>query len=120
MAAVDQIGQTLLVGAGTISAGSGSGVYIVTSRTNSDYDVAFEDIDDEDGALATRIILKRHEKLTLDLVCGIAAAPQTDFPVGSIAAHSDFNTWYVESLSVVKSGNAQRATVNLTNIGISA
>ena len=42
MAAVDQIGQSLLVGAGTISAGSGAGVYIVESRTDSGYDVQFE------------------------------------------------------------------------------
>jgi len=120
MAAVDQIGQTLLVGAGTISAGSGTGVYIVESRTTDGYDVAFEDIDDENGALVTRIILKRHQKLHLDLICGIAAAPETDFPEGSIAAHTDFTSYYVEAAPVTKTANAQRVSVDLVNLGITA
>jgi len=120
MAAVDQIGQSLLVGAGTISAGSGSGVYIVESRTDSGYDVQFDDIDDQDGALVTRIILKRHEKIHLDLICGLAAAPATDFPEGSICAHTDFSTWYVEAAPVTLTASAQRVSVDLTNLGISA
>jgi len=120
MAAVDQIGQTLLVGAGTISAGSGSGVYIVESRTDEGYDVSFDDIDDQNGALVTRIILKRHEKVHLDLICGLAAAPATDFPEGSICAHTDFSTWYVEAAPVTKTGSAQRVSVDLVNLGISA
>ena len=115
MAIVSQIGTTLSVGAGTIT-----GSYIVESREVNGFDVASEDIDNEDGALVTRLIFKRHAKITLNLICISGAAPATDFPEGQIAAHTDFTDYYVDSAKSTKSKGAERVVVNLTNIGVTA
>ena len=115
MAAVDQIGTTLIVGAGTIS-----GNYIVESQTDGNFDVSFVDVDDEDGALVTRIILKRHKKVHLELICKTGAAPETDFIEGQIAAATDFTNYYVEAATISKSPEAQKVSVDLVNIGVTA
>jgi predicted dinucleotide-utilizing enzyme len=108
-----QLGTTLDIGSGTIT-----GSYIVESVDEKDFDVDFEDIMDEDGARVTRLIFNRDEKITLNLICIDAAAPQTDFVVGTIATHTDFTTYYVDSATMTKSKSARRVTVNMTNIGI--
>ena len=113
MPVLDQIGTTLDTGAETIT-----GSYIVASRDINQKDVAFEDIDDENGALKTRLITKRHAKISLDLICISGADPATDFPVGDIAAHTDFTSYYVDSATLTKAGTAWRVRVEMTALGI--
>jgi len=113
MAIVNQIGETLAVGAETIT-----GSYIVESQEVYGYDVDSEDINDEDGALSARLIYKRHPKTRLSLICIEGAAPNVDFPEGQIAVHADFPDHYVDSAKVTKSKSAQRAEIELTNIGV--
>ena len=115
MAVLDQIGTTLATGAETIS-----GSYIVTSRDVNDKDIDMEDIDDENGARKTRLIKKRDEKVTLDLILLEGADPASDFPVGEIATHADFTDFYVDSAPLTKAATAHRVRVTLTNIGITA
>ncbi len=113
--AVNEVGTSLITGAGTIT-----GSYFVESRTDSEFEVDFEDINDQDGELATRIIKKRHEKVSLELICKLAAAPATDFPEGSMCLHTDFTTYYVEAAPIQKSASAQRVSVSLINLGVTA
>jgi len=113
MAVLDQIGTTLATGAETIT-----GSYIVQRREVSNFDVVSEDIDDENGALKTRLITKRHEKTRLELVLIDGALPATDFPVGNIAVHTDYTEWYVDSMVLTKAGTAHRASVEMTKLGI--
>lgn len=110
--ALEQIGTTLAVGAGTIT-----GSYICESREDHDKNVVYEDVDDEDGALESRVIFKREQKVTLNLICIEGAAPETDFPTGDLAAHTDFTNYFVDSCVVTRTKGAKRVTVNLTNIG---
>lgn len=113
--AVSEIGVTLIVGAGTIT-----GSYFVESRTDGEFEVDSEDINDQDGALATRIIKKRHAKVSLELICKLAAAPATDFPEGSMCVHTDFTTYFVEAAPIQLSSSAQRVSVSLINLGVTA
>jgi len=108
-----QIGTTLTIGAGTIS-----GSYIVLGRDDGGKDVAFEDVDDQDGALVTRIVYKTHAKIKLDLICLSGAAPETDFAEGGIATHTDFTGYFVNSAVISRSKSAKRVTVELVNLGI--
>lgn len=113
--AVNQIGTSLAVGAGTIT-----GSYYVESATNGEFEVASEDINDQDGALATRIITQRQAKLSLELVCKLLAEPETDFPEGQICPHTDFTLFYVESAPIQTSSSAKRVSVSLINLGVTA
>ena len=110
---VTQIGESLDLGAGTIT-----GSYIVESRDEADKDIDSEDIFDEDGARNTRIIYNSDDKISLNLICVNGALPQTDFVKGEIAAHVDFNDKYVEESTFTRSKSARRGTVTLVNIGI--
>ena len=113
MAVIDQIGTTLSTGAGTIT-----GSYIVERRVNGAIDVGLSDINDENGALKTRLILHRWPTIELDLICIDGALPETDFPEGNIATHADFTSYYVDSAPVTKIGGEERVSVKLTNLGI--
>ena len=113
MTIVNQIGETLAVGAETIT-----GSYIVESREVDGYDVDFEDINNEDGALNTRLIFKRHQKLRLSLINIDGAAPETDFVEGQIATHADFTDYFVDSAKTTKSKSAHRTEVELTILGV--
>jgi len=116
MAFLDQIGTTLATGAETIT-----GSYLVQSREQGEKDVDLTDVDDENGVLKTRLIKKRHAKLTLDAILIEGADPGTDFPVGAIAVHTDFTDYYVDSAVLTKDNSgAHRVRVSMTNIGISA
>ena len=110
---VAQIGTTLDIGAGTIT-----GSYIVEGSTDDDKNVESEDIDDENGELATRIVFKKHAKQPLELIALDGALPGTDFPKGEMCAHTDFTTWFVEDARSAKSKSAKRVSVELVNLGI--
>jgi len=113
MAIADQLGTTLAVGAGTIT-----GSYILERDESNGKDVDFEDIHDEDGALKTRLIFKKHAKRRLQLICIDGAAPETDFVVGACATHTDFTSWYVDDATIEKTKSAHRVSVEMTNLGI--
>ena len=109
-----QIGTALDAGSGTTI-----GNYIVESITTGDKDVHSEDIRDEDGVLATRIVKQTMNKISLSLIAKSGATPATDFPVGAMAVATGYTSYYVDSCSISKSENAARVSVSLTNIGIS-
>ena len=111
--AVAQIGTTLSIGAGTIT-----GSYIVESRVDGEKEVVYEDIDDENGELETRIVFKKLPQVTLNLICISGAAPATDFAQGAKATHTDFTAYFVDTASITRTKSAQRVTVKMTNIGI--
>ena len=112
--AANQIGTTLAIGAGTIT-----GSYLVESRDEYDFDVDQEDINDgSTGARATRIVYQRDAKTVLNLICLDGAAPETDFPKGTISPHTDFTTMFVEDCRVSRSRSAKRVAVTLVNLGI--
>ena len=112
--ATSQIGTTLAIGAGTIT-----GSYIVDTRDDGDFDVDMEDIiDGADGARETRLVYQRDAKYVLNLICLTGAAPETDFIKGTIAAHTDFSTMWVDDMRISTSKSAKRVSVTLINIGI--
>ena len=115
MAVLDIIGTDVETGAETIT-----GSYLVQSREVNDKDVDMEDIENENAARVSRLIKKRDEKITLDLILMTGADPATDFPVGAIAVHADFTNWFVDSAPLTKAGTAWRVRVSMTNIGITA
>ena len=108
-----QIGDTLTIGVGITI-----GTYYVESRDINDRDVRTEDINDEDGTLVTRIVLDKHDKVTLNLISQDDADPATDFPVGEISAATGFTDYYVESCVTSRTEGAARTTVSLINLGI--
>jgi len=114
MAVLDQIGTTLEAAVQATLAG-----YIVAGQDTLDKNVDSEDIDDEGGALKTRIIYKRHAKISLDLVV-VTGAYTTDFPVGQIAGATGYTTYFVESAVASKSRSATRVKVTLIDLGITA
>ncbi|MCE5317845.1 MAG: hypothetical protein LLG04_10895 [Parachlamydia sp.] len=115
MAILDSIGTTLTVGGQTAISG-----YFTESETVGEKEVASEDIDDNDGALATRLIFKRLPTVDLSLVCKASAVPTTDFPRGSKCPSTAgaYSGWFVDSCSAPKTKSAWRATVKLTSLGI--
>jgi len=116
MAILDTIGTGVQSGA-TPSVGTFTN-YIVQRVTEGDKDVEIEDIDDEDGKLAARLIFKRHAKLHLELVCKTSAAPATDFPKGNMCAITDLTAYYVDDAKIEKVKGATRVSADLSLIGI--
>ncbi len=114
MAVLDQIGTTLETAAQATLAG-----YIVAGQDTIDKNVDMEDIDDESGALKTRILYKRQPKVVLDLIV-VTGAYTTDFPVGAIAGATGWTTYFVESAVASKSRSATRVKVTLVDLGITA
>jgi len=110
-----QIGTDLAIGCGTIT-----GSYIVQSRDTKNFELDTERIFDENGALKTLLTFNSFEMIRLDLICITGAAPQTDFVMGQIAAHTDFTTFYVEDVTITQTKSAKRVSVSLKNLGITA
>lgn len=113
MAIVDELGTNLNTGALvtelTIPNASN---YIVQSVTENGKDVDFEDVFDADGARVTRLIFNRNPTVTVSLVCKNGAAPETDFPAGTMVA----TDWYVDSANVEKTKGAHTVSITLQKI----
>lgn len=114
--ALDYIGTQLKTGASE-TVGTWTN-YILQSVTANGKNVEIEDVDDADGALATRIIFKRHPKIVVEAVCKNAADPSTDFPEGDMCALTGLTAYYVESAPVTKVKGAWKVTATLVLIGI--
>jgi hypothetical protein len=122
MALLDTIGTTLATG-GQVSAGVGTFTnWTVEKTTTGDVNVDSEDIEDEDGALTSRLIFKRHAKITLSLISkgasGTAAQAKTDFPMGNMCTLTGLTSYFVESCSIENSKSAVRVSVTLILLGI--
>jgi hypothetical protein len=120
MAILDSIGTSLVVGGQSVIHGTTVTLtsYIVESATDGGKEVDMEDINDADGALSTRLIFKRHAKVSLKLISKTGATPLVDFPQGDMSVHTGLTEFYVDSLSIENSKSAQRVTLELTDIGI--
>ena len=108
-----QIGTDLSIGCGTIT-----GSYLVRSRTDGQKNVVMEDIEDQDGALYTRIVFRSEARPALELVCLTGALPETDFAEGAIATHADFTDHWVDSAPINRSKSAKTVSLQLHNLGI--
>lgn len=113
---LDYIGTQVQAGAAP-SVGTWTN-YIVQRVTEGEKEIDLEDIFDADGALVTRLIFRRHAKLTVEAVCKQAAAPATDFPQGDMATLTGLTAFYVDRCSIAESKGATTVSVELTNIGI--
>lgn len=114
--ALDYLGAELTTGA---APGAGTWTdYVVQRATINGKEVDFEDVFDAAGALATRIIFRRHDVLEVEAVLKSTAAPSTDFPPGDMCALADLTLWYVESAPVSKVKGANTVNVRLINLGI--
>lgn len=112
---LDHLGPELTTGA--VSAGTFTN-YILENVSVNDKQVDSEDVFDEFGKLAARIIFNRHDKLSITAYLKAAAAPDTDFPVGDLCAIAGLTDWYVESAPVAKVKGAAKITANLVKLGI--
>ena len=113
MAVLDQIGTDLQTGVSTLAG------YVVVSVTSGGKDVRFEDIIDENGALKTRLIFHRHDKIVAELIGLLGATPTVDFPEGQIASVGTFLTdAYIDSAKVTETGGAMKVSLEATAIGI--
>ena len=108
-----QIGAEYAVGVGTTLA-----TYTVSQITQGGRNVALSDVNDEDGALVSRLIKQKHAKVDLELVALTTADPDTDFPPGEIAAATGFTGYYVEDMNYVRTEDQMKVSVSLVNIGI--
>jgi len=86
--------------------------YIVQSVSENNREVDFEDVFDADGARVTRMIFNRNPSVTVNVVCKDGAAPETDFPPGTMVA----TDWFVESASIEKSKGAHTVAITLNKI----
>lgn len=118
--AVAQLGTDVNVGAGAVLHGiTGTFTnYYVQSISDGDKNVDFVDVDDADGVLTTRVILKRHEKAVLTLIPKLNTNPLTDFPVGDACAITGLTAFYVESMTVDKTKSPHVVTATLVKLGI--
>jgi hypothetical protein len=101
-----------------IGVGETLDTYTITSVNRGDKNVASSDVNDEDGALTSRLIKQRHDKVDLEMVAKTGAAPETDFPVGLISVATGFTSYYVESMSYVRTEDHMKVSVSLVNIGV--
>lgn len=108
-----QIGAEYAVGVGETLT-----TYTISQVTRGDKNVALSDVNDEDGALVSRLIKQKHAKVDLELIALTSADPDTDFPPGEIAAATGFTAFYVESQTHVRTEDQMKVSVSLVNIGI--
>ena len=108
-----QLGTEYSIGVGTTLA-----TYTISSFKAGDKNVAFSDVNDEDGALVSRLIKQKHAKVEMELLAKTGAVPDTDFPVGEIAAATGFTSYYVESMSHDRTEDQQKVSVSLVLLGI--
>lgn len=115
MAVVDSMGTSLIVGGQTVFTN-----YFTENETTGGAEVDSEDINNNDGALATRLIFKRLPTVDLSLICKASAAPATDFPQGDLAPSTagTYSGWYVDSLAVNKTKSATKVSVKLTSLSL--
>ena len=108
-----QLGTDYIIGVGTTLA-----TYTITSFKTGDRNVAFSDVNDEDGALVSRLIKQKHAKVQLEMVAKTGAAPATDFPPGEIAAATGFTAYYVDDMSYTRTEDQMKVSVSLVLLGI--
>ena len=110
-----QIGTVYEAGVGETLAG-----YTIETIDRGGKNVASNDINDEDGAVSSRLITQDHDLIDLVMVAKTGADPAADFPPGSIAAATGFTSYYVNSMVYSRSQNQMRVTVSLENIGVTS
>lgn len=123
MAAIEVLGTGVIQGANvsTATATVTFTNYIVENATEGGKNVDFEDVMDADGKRVTRIVFNREKKLTLTLICKTAATtPMTDFPEGDMCAITGLTTFFVDSCAVSRVKGANKVTVTLSEIFVSA
>jgi hypothetical protein len=109
--AATQLGSTLIIGGQRTLTN-----YIVSEETANDANVVMEDVEDADGAFATRIIFRNEGKIKVSLICRTGATPATEFPVGAMCTVTGLTGYFVDSAPIVKSKSAQKVTVEMTKI----
>lgn len=122
MALLDTIGAAVVTG-GQVAAGVGTFTnWTVIRCTTGDVNVDSEDLEDEDGGLVARLILKKHAKIGLTLESkgagGTAAQAKTDFPKGNLSALTGLTSYYVDDCSIDSSKSVVRVSVTLVLLGI--
>jgi hypothetical protein len=108
-----QIGTVYQVGVGTTLT-----TYTVSQITTGADDVASADVNNEDGALSSRLIKQVHDRIELELIGQTSCDPDTDFPKGSISAATGYTDYYVDDMSYVRTEDHARVSVSLVNIGV--
>jgi len=108
-----QLGTDYEVGVGTTLTN-----YTITSFKTGDKNVAFSDVNDEDGALVSRLIKQAHAKVSMELVAKSGATPDIDFPPGAIATATGFTSYYVDDMSYDRTEDQMKVSVSLILLGI--
>jgi len=111
--ATTQLGTEVIVGVGQTMTD-----YILESYEEGGDEVKTEDVFDEDGVLATRLIMQIQDRITLNLVVKTGANPETDFDEGAICAIGPITNYYIESLSISRVEGARKCSVTAINLGI--
>lgn len=113
--AATQFGTPLALGATgySITLPNAANYYVESATIDGDVDM--EVTNDADGAPLNIAVYNKHPKVDLVLICQSAAAPATDFPVGT----NIDTTWFVNSAPVTKTKSPWRVALSVTNIGIS-
>lgn len=109
--AATQIGTTLLLGVG-----STLGSYIIAQITNNEANIVSEEVEDENGALATHITYRNEPVIGFELICKSDATPATDFPIGALATLSGYGSYLVENATVTATKSPRRVSVRLRQI----
>ena len=108
-----QLGTEFIVGVGTTL-----DTYTVSSIKTGGVNVALSDVNDEDGALISRLIKQKHAKVDLELVAKTTCDAIGDWPVGAIATATGFTSYYVEDCSIDNTEDQQKVSVSLVLLGI--
>ena len=101
-----------------IGVGETLGTYTIESIDRGNKNVAMNDVNDENGAVSSRLVTQAHDTVELVLVAKSGADADSDFPPGSIAAATGFTSFYVNSMVKNRTQNQMRVTVSLENIGV--
>lgn len=120
MGILDSIGASLLVNNQAVIHGATITFtsYIVKRSNDGGKAVDMEDVDLSTGARASRLIFKRDNKATLELICKSDAAYTTDFPEGDMCTHAGLTAYFCDKATAEKDRGAVKLSVELTNIGI--
>jgi hypothetical protein len=120
MAAIEVFGTGVQQGAALTTVSATLTNYILESATEGGKNVDFEDVFDSDGKRVTRIVFNRELKLTLTLICKTSATPTSDFPEGDKSTITGLTTFYVDSCALSRVKGANKVTVTLSEIFVSA
>ena len=110
--AVVEIGTGVGKGATTVTG------YFVQSYIKGGKEVIMKDIRDETKQLVTRLVFQTHEKVQLTMIPLTATDPESEFPMGGMATNAAFTAFFVDDFALDETGEEDRVTVSLTNIGI--